>query len=296
MELDILTLAAAFGGGAFSAAIGALPSFILSGIVATAGAVASMAGGADYTAAYVAFGSFLGPHIAFAGGAAAAAFAKRRGKLESGMVIVTPLNKISDPLSYLVGGAFGVLGCLYYWLFSEVCHLGGDIDPKLYTDICALSVVAVGITARLIIGKSGLFGKYSPGEKRAFVSKGRAFWSNVIFGLALGLAVSGVGLYLQKLGVDTSSYPILCFGIAATGLVFTQMGQPYPTCHHIALPSALAALMSGSIIAGALTGVVCAVFGDFILNTFNNSHCDSHIDPPAFTLFVTTTLVYVIWA
>ena len=90
MELDILTLAAAFGGGAFSAAIGALPSFILSGIVAAAGAVASMAGGADYTAAYVAFGSFLGPHIAFAGGAAAAAFAKRRGKLESGMDIVTP--------------------------------------------------------------------------------------------------------------------------------------------------------------------------------------------------------------
>lgn len=294
--MDILTLTAAFGGGAFGAAIGALPSFILSGIVAAAGAIASMAGGVDFTAAYVAFGSFLGPHIAFAGGAAAAAFAKRRGLLDSGMDIITPLNKISDPLSLAVGGAFGVLGCLFYWFFSKICHLGGDVNPKLYTDICALSVVAVGISARLIIGRSGLFGKFQTNDGRSFFSKGKAFWSNVIFGVALGLAVGGVGLYLRKLGADTTSYPVLCFAIAAMGLVFTQMGQPYPTCHHIALPAALAALMSSSLIAGAVTGAICTIFGDFILNTFNNSHCDSHIDPPAFTLFVTTTLIYIIWA
>ena len=117
--MEILTLLAAFGGGAFGAVIGALPSFILSGVVATAGAIASMAGGIDLTASYVAFGSFLGPHIAFAGGAAAAAFAHRRKLLASGMDTITPLNKISDPLSVIVGGAFGALGYLFYWFSAK---------------------------------------------------------------------------------------------------------------------------------------------------------------------------------
>ena len=33
---------------------------------------------------YLAFGSFVGPHIAFAGGVAAAGYAGRKGKLASG--------------------------------------------------------------------------------------------------------------------------------------------------------------------------------------------------------------------
>ena len=293
--MNVYLLAAAFGGGAFGATIGALPSFIVSGLVAIIGAACSMAGGTDFTATYVAFGSFLGPHIAFAGGAAAAAFSYRRGKLESGKDIVTPINKIGDWLSIMVGGAFGALGYLFSFLFSEVCHLGGDIDPKLYTDICALSVVSVGAAARLILGKTGLFGKYENGEKRVFFSKKNGFITTCVFGAVLGLTVSGIGLYLKSVGANVDAYPVLCFGIAAVGLVFMQMGFAYPPCHHIALPAATAALMSGSVVIGTLVGLLCAVIGDFAGNLFNYKG-DSHIDPPSFTLFVMTTIIYVVWA
>ena len=78
--MSILGLIAAFGGGVFAAAIGALPAFIMTGVFAVVGAVAGMCGAADASnilVNYFAFGSFFGPHIAFAGGVAAAAYAKK---------------------------------------------------------------------------------------------------------------------------------------------------------------------------------------------------------------------------
>lgn len=42
--------------------MGALPAFILTGVIAIAGSVAAMAGGADMTVGFIAFGSYLGPH------------------------------------------------------------------------------------------------------------------------------------------------------------------------------------------------------------------------------------------
>ena len=69
--MSIINLIAAFGGGAFAASIGALPAFIMTGVFAVVGAAASMCGAADagnILVNYFAFGSFFGPHIAFAGG------------------------------------------------------------------------------------------------------------------------------------------------------------------------------------------------------------------------------------
>lgn len=292
--MELLNLAAAFGGGMLGAAIGPLASFIVCGIAAIAGGAVSLMGGGELISTHIAFGSFLGPHIAFAGGAAASAFAARRGKLSSGMDIITPINKIGDPLVLIVGGAFGLLGALFSLFYTKVCHLGGDISPLLNMDVCALSVVSVGVAARLIIGKSGLFGKYPAGERRRFVSPKKRLLFNAVMGMGFGLCASGVGLYLKSLGVDVSGYPALCFGIGAAGLILMQFGHEYPVCHHILLPAALCALSSGSIVFGTICGGVCAVFGDFILNTFN-THADSHIDAPAFTLFVMTSLVHVIW-
>ena len=88
--MSILSLIAAFGGGTFGAALGALPAFIMTGFVALAGAGIALAGGPDALVGNLAFGSFFGPHIAFAGGVAAAAYAGRKsvtsktGQLVSG--------------------------------------------------------------------------------------------------------------------------------------------------------------------------------------------------------------------
>ena len=111
--MDILALIAAFGGGIIGAYMGALPAFIMTGIYALVGGVLTAAGvGGDVAVNYLAFGSFVGPHIAFAGGVAAAGYAGRKGKLASGTDILSSLNGLGEPDVLLVGGIFGVLGFL----------------------------------------------------------------------------------------------------------------------------------------------------------------------------------------
>ena len=104
MDLTITLLLAAFAGGLFGAAIGGLPAFIFTGFVVLAGSAAA-ASGSDFDFINdIAFGPVFGPHISFAGGAAAAAFAARRGELEDGKDIAAPMTGVNDPLALLVGG------------------------------------------------------------------------------------------------------------------------------------------------------------------------------------------------
>ena len=107
--MDILALIAAFGGGIIGAYMGALPAFIMTGIYALVGGVLTAAGvGGDVAVNYLAFGSFVGPHIAFAGGVAAAGYAGRKGKLASGTDILDQLSRVTGvpvpaPLAGLKG-------------------------------------------------------------------------------------------------------------------------------------------------------------------------------------------------
>ena len=55
--MNLFALVASFGGGIIGAYMGALPAFILTGVIAIAGAVTAMAGGADMTVGFIAFGS-----------------------------------------------------------------------------------------------------------------------------------------------------------------------------------------------------------------------------------------------
>ena len=62
------------------------------------------AGASNILINYFAFGSFFGPHIAFAGGVAAAAYAKKKGVSENGADIVSALAGLNEPDVLLVGG------------------------------------------------------------------------------------------------------------------------------------------------------------------------------------------------
>lgn len=287
--MSILALIASFGGGIIGAYIGALPAFILTGIMAIVGAAISMAGGADATIGFVAFGSYLGPHVAFAGGVAAAAYAGKKKKLASGMDILSSLYGLSDPMTLLVGGIFGVFGFLVHYLAGTVLHLN--------TDLPGITVVVSAIVVRFLFGSGGLIGKAPAGEKREYVTGGNGMICNVLLGLGVGTAVAFVYHTMLEAGVDQTligSFPVLCFGIAATSLIFTQTGFATPSTHHIALISALAAVLSGNPVMGCVFGVLTALFGDFVAKTFN-SCCDTHIDPPAFTIFLFTFLVNVLF-
>ncbi len=113
--MSILGLIAAFGGGVFAAAIGAVPAFIMTGVFSIVGAVAGMCGAGDASnilVNYFAFGPFFGPHIAFAGGVAAAAYAKKKGVSENDADIVSALAGLNEPDVLLVGGIFGTISGL----------------------------------------------------------------------------------------------------------------------------------------------------------------------------------------
>lgn len=282
--MDTYSFIAAFGGGLFGTCVGALPAFILTGVIAIAGGIVSMSGAADLSVGYIAFGSFLGPHISFGAAVVAAAFAaNKRNNLKSGTDILSSLNGTGDYLVLLVGGIFGVIAYLLNYLYATVLGLP--------TDTVALTVFTIHVIARYMFGNTGLFGKTN--EKREYFSTGKALSYNIILGGGVGLMVGYVAAAMTNAGVDDNLlavYPVICFGISAVSLIFTQTGFATPTTHHITLPAASAVIMSGNPLMGIIFGIVGSLLGDLAGKTINSS-CDTHIDPPATSIFINMFII-----
>ncbi len=181
--MDIFSILAAFGGGAFGATVGALPAFIMTGIVALIGTAIGLGSGVDMITGNVAFGAFFGPHVAFAGGVAAAAYAARKNNMLAGgnlgggdVAVASPqgitngadilysLNGTGDWTVLGIGGIFGILGLLINHLYANILAFP--------TDTVAMTVATSGLIVRFLIGRTGLLGKYEGREPRAYVAKG----------------------------------------------------------------------------------------------------------------------------
>lgn len=275
--MDVLMILIAFGGGLFGALLGALPAFIFTGFVVIAGTAASFVGGGAFDiVGSVAFGAYLGPHIAFGGGVAAAAFsANKKKELDAGPNILMPLAKYGDPMTLIVGGLFGCLAYLINYLYGTVLALP--------TDTVAMTVVTSGIIARFAFGSSGIIGDTSVADRKYF-AQSKEFVFLLVQGLGIGIMVSYFTI--------ASGNVVLGFGISAASLIFAQMGFPVPATHHVSLVAAYAAIATGNVFVGALFGAISCIFGDFVLKTFN-SHCDTHIDPPAFAIFVLSFIIFI---
>jgi MFS family permease len=320
-------LLAAFAGGAFGAAVGALPAFVFTGIMVIAGE----AGGLNGVTGSLAFGAFFGPHVSFAGGAAAAAYAAKKGYMQTGFDfhesknITAALGLHVDVL--VVGGLFGILGVL---IRQVSVSFGMPWDP------IAMGVVLSALFHRLFLGYSligkvhgaGLFdmGPFEREEKR--VSDAGTVsdhiksatdrlavepwlphqykWGNVAF---LGLTAGLLGAYAA---IETGS-PFLAFGISAASLLFLNLGvEKFPVTHHMTLPAstiALAVVASGEgveaglitgasdltgLIAGAVFGLIGALFGEAFQRVFY-SHGDTHWDPPAAAIVFATFLIALLY-
>lgn len=291
--MNILALVAAFGGGVIGAYMGAVPAFVMTGVFAlVGGAITASGGDGSVIINSLAFGSFLGPHIAFAGGVAAAAYAGRQKKLESGADVVSSLNGLGAPAVLVVGGVFGVIGYI-------VSALIGMTPLGPLTDLPGITVVILGIAARYLFGSTGLTGKYTGNGPRVWFSTGKGFANNVVLGAGVGLAVSFVAATLADNAAALGILPIICFGFSAVTLLFACAGLACPATHHMSLPAGLAAVVgigawgpSGALL-GVVFGILGSLLGDLFGNTFN-SHCDSHIDPPATTIFILTIVVNLI--
>ena len=284
MTLEWIHLVAAFGGGLFGAAIGTLPSFVFTGLLVIAGAAVAAAGGGTDVLSQIAFGPVFGPHIAFGGGAAATAYAYRRGLIESGRDIALPLMGLGRVDVLLVGGAFGSAG----YLLELLWRLAG-LGPR--TDTIAMTVVISAMVARLAFGRSGLASRqFQPDERRNWVRHQERPSQCAAIGLGVGLLSAFIAVTLgPERGGD-----VLGFGIAAASLVFAQFGLKIPVTHHMALPAAAATLASGSFLAGPAFGIVGAFAGEGFSRIFHQ-HGDTHIDPPAAGIAMTIVLVRVLW-
>ncbi|WP_435065445.1 hypothetical protein [Halobaculum sp. EA56] len=154
--LAVDLLLAAFAGGALGASLGALNSFVLCGLAVVVGeayALATRAAGGSVpvdVTGQVAFGVVLGPHVAFGGGAAALAYAVRRGYVDAPGFEFHPAKEVTAGLGgrpdvLAVGGAFGVLGFV-------VAAVSGTLGVP--TDPVALGVVASALAHRAAFGYS----------------------------------------------------------------------------------------------------------------------------------------------
>ncbi len=279
----------AFCGGAFGAAFGALPAFILFGILVVIGSIVAVATGSDVILTQLAFGNIFGPHVAFAGGVAASAFAARK-KLHSsnGRDIITPLifEKNTEPL--LIGGLFGVFGFCLNQIFISLIPLS---IPQI--DTIAATVFFSGVVARILFSDRAVvntktqFTKAAQGDKKLGIwLPWESDWLSITFlGAILGLISSQVAIITEM--------PYLMFGIAAFSLLFLQFGNHVPVMHHIVLPASLAAGIGDSLIFGVIFGVIGALFGELGARLFYNRG-DTHIDPPAFAIFASSVCLAIV--
>ena len=339
-ELLFLVIAA-FAGGAFGAAIGALPAFCFTGFMVIAGEAANLVGveGAEIslTAANVTgnigFGMFFGPHVAFAGGAAAAAYAAKRqgampepsdGDYHPAKDIAYALGTRPDALA--VGGLFGIIG-MFGTLVSGGLALPWDPIAIMVVVSAALHRIAFGYP--LVGGGDRSLLDMSPfenGEMRTATDGGDVATDGGVVNatherLAVepwlphqykwsGVAMIGIvaGLLGGFTAIRTGS-PFLAFGISAASLTFLNLGvEKIPVTHHMTLPASTAALAvfagqpeAGSmaavlaLVVGGVFGLYGALVGEVVQRVFY-AHSDTHFDPPAAGIVVGTLTVVLLYA
>jgi hypothetical protein len=311
--MDFTMLIAAFGGGVLATFFGGITAFVFTGLTVLAAIMGGAAGAPAI--GIISFGSWFGPHVSFAGAVAGAAFAMTRNHIENGQDIVTPLVKFGDPMVFIVGGIFGMVGFLIQYI------VGPLVGPLVFTgilgtgaagwtDTVACTVMLSGIIVRLVFGKTGLTGKTPAGEKREWVSTGSRLAFVLTYGASIGIMIGGIAATLGTLGLVGGSEaatalfkltPVIGFAVAAISLILIMCGHYFEGWHHIVLPSGSTAVLLftatlspfAAIIGAAITGMFTAFVGEWAAKTFN-SHCDTHIDPPAVTIFITQFINFTI--
>jgi MFS family permease len=215
----------------------------------------------------------------------------------------------------IVGGIFGMVGFLIQYIVGPVIGpvvFGGLLGEGAagWTDTVAFTVMLSGIIVRLVFGKTGLTGKTPAGEKREWIATGSRLGFVLTYGAGIGILIGGVAAALGTLGlvdgVAEAAYlfsmtPVIGFAIAAFSLILIMCGVYFEGWHHIVLPSGTTAVLVftatlnpfAAIIGGAITGMFTAFVGEWAAKTLN-SHCDTHIDPPAVTIFITQLINTVI--
>ncbi len=331
-------LLAAFAGGAFGTAIGALPAFIFTGFLVMFGETAAIISSdflgildsgneelmSDSITGQLAFGPVFGPHISFAAGAAASAFAAHKGYMSTGFPYHEAKNiayaQGPKPDVLFVGGLFGILG---YWIATLSTAFSLPWDP------IAFAVVLSAVVHRIVFGykmigdaergllnmkpfEQGIRREASENRDTKSVKKDEPAsrllvepwlphqykWGDVTM---LGFVV---GMLAAFITYQTGSV-FLPFGISAASLLFLNLGvEKIPVTHHISLIASAAMVaatggefmdqaMGAMLLIGAAFGIISALFGEWVQRVFF-AHADTHFDPPAAAIVLGTMLIAIL--
>lgn len=334
-ELTVGVLLAGVAGGILGAALGALPSLSLAGIAIVAGEILAVLFSAEATTldvfgveaatldavgitATVGFGPVLGPHVAFAGGVAAAAYAGRKGTFDTtfryhqAKQVAKPLG--TNPKALLVGGAFGLFGVLVARFASE---LSAPLDP------IALAVVLSAVVHRLAFGYP-LIGRIRESEYSMFDMspfKTAQYWGDDNHDTSQGtggrhvvepwqprhyewqtvtVLGAGAGVVAGVLALGTGS-AFLAFGLSLVSLLGLVAGRyDIPVTHHMALPGGIAGLATDAgpvvaLIVAGIFGLLGALIGEFAQRVCY-AHGDTHFDPSFVSILVTSLLLALLGA
>lgn len=276
----------AFFGGVFGAAIGGVTSFILFGLLGFIGIGLIIGTGSDVFLNSVALSPIFAPHVAFAGGVAAAAYMgklSRNGNLKTevgevaeefnGANIFAPINGTGNVGALIVGGIFGVLGAIVLHLLDNVVFL--------LADNLAISVVTTNIIARLVFGDGELMSALPKEVKKVdLITKDLLF--NILWSFSLAIVMASM--------IEVIQIPLFGFVLGAFVLVFIVAGVNVPMIHHVALIGGMAMQVFGNIWLAGLFGVLAMLLCEAIGVTFN-ANAKSHIDPPAAAIVIISLIL-----
>ncbi|MDO4258535.1 MAG: hypothetical protein Q4C87_03330 [Actinomycetaceae bacterium] len=300
-NIDLFWLLAALAGGAFGAMIGANYAFAFTGVSILIGLGIAGGTGSSLVLDYVAFGPAWGPHVAFAGGVAAATYAAKKGYMEVAKDINAPLVGLGKPDVLLVGAVWGAGGYIFQKLITLIPWFGTN------TDAVALTVVTSGILVRVVYGKTPVLHALTPPSDEARWLKwqetpGQLFTVSAFASLfAAGIATILVG-YVAPNAPDptviTNNAQALPFAFSSICIFFVAAGMKWPVTHHITITAGLAAAkflpIVGNGFAAVLIGIVFGVIAGFACEYFARfffNHGDTHIDPPAGIIWFMNTAV-----
>lgn len=295
----------AIGGGMIGAAIGGNWAFVMTGFSVFLGFGIAATTGSDIGLTYLAFGPVFGPHVCFASGVAAHAYAGRKGLLgeKKGKDIDTSPAGFGNPTMLWIGAVFGLGGYLVERCIRLIPWFGGN------TDTVALTVFLSALVVRIVFGKTGIFNWTSQlTDKECWLRWQEKPSQWITIGVGASLMAGGVALTVAYLlpavnpetaAVLEANSQALPFGISAITILMLILGFKIPVTHHITITAGLAAMvwfpvlghnLILALVAAVVFGVMAAGLAE-VAQRLMYARGDTHIDPPAASIWVSHTLV-----
>ena len=312
----LIAVILAFLGGVAATCIGALGSVILCAFVALAGVCAVMAGCEYNIATQIAFGFFLSPHLGLGPAACALGYAAKKGLVEDSKGIALPLMMLGRPDVLIMGGIFAVASYFIKIGLDQIFGPGG-------IDSVSLTIVIVGIIAKILFGNQGLIGKVPEGDKRFGISSQNIWMPHMpaAEGITYALFAAGASAVAGWLFWEMSEYgkhvmetnevvgqniminaqfPV--FALAVIFLILLVCGLPCPVFHHVGLSSCYGAMGAYAAGAGELTVLIwaisCGILSHFVADWLANIflvYGDGYVDPPSLSMAFMSVFTFIIF-